>query len=229
MNNPVSQLITSCTRCGTCCLKGGPVLHDEDKEILRIGHIGHEHLVTIRKGERAYNPLTGGPEPVHEEIIKVIGKGEGWACYFYQEKDASCMIYGHRFLECRLLKCWDTSEIVGIIGKNTIRRADIINSDDPILDVIKTHDQECPCREVETLIPMMSSKIDKSKSIARLTELVRRDMNIRDYAVSELGLRKEYELFIFGRPLFRILSDHGLSVRWAHKDIQGKQILPGSD
>ncbi len=49
--------ITECIRCGTCCKKGGPVLHHEDKDILRGGHVGYEHLVTLRKGEQAYNPI----------------------------------------------------------------------------------------------------------------------------------------------------------------------------
>ena len=91
--------ISECSRCGTCCLKGGPALHHEDKKILLAGYAGHQHLVTIRKGEMAFNPLRNILEPVKKELIKVKGKGDDWACYFYDEKEASCNIYENRFLE----------------------------------------------------------------------------------------------------------------------------------
>ena len=210
--------VDSCIRCGTCCMKGGPILHEEDKEILLARHIGYEHLVTIRKGELALNPVSDKLEPVRQELIKIAGKEDGWSCFFYDEKESSCGIYENRPLECRLLKCWAPSELIAVIGKNTIVRADIINKSDPIISTIETHEQECPCGEVENLILNLSQGRDKSKSLARLSELVSKDIAIRSYAISELELKKEFEPFIFGRPLQRILSDRGLSVRKANDD-----------
>jgi Fe-S-cluster containining protein len=58
-----------CIRCGTCCLKGGPVLHHADKKILLAGHIGYQHLITIRKGEFAFNPVSAKVEPTSQELI----------------------------------------------------------------------------------------------------------------------------------------------------------------
>ena len=211
-----------CKRCGTCCQKGGPVLHHEDKKILRSGHIGHKHLVTIRKGELARNPVNDLLEPVHQELIKVRGKGEDWTCCFYNEKESSCSVYEHRLLECRLLKCWDPSGLQSVIGRNTIIRADIINPDDPIFEVIKTHELECPYDEIETSIDKILREKDKSKNLERLTQLVNKDLSIRQYALSELGLNEDFELFIFGRPLFKILSDRGLPFR-GKKDISSHE------
>jgi Fe-S-cluster containining protein len=219
MDNPMPKNITRCMRCGTCCLKGGPTLHQEDKKILLAGHVGYQHLVTIRKGELALNPISGRLEPVHHELIKVRGKGKDWSCFFYAEKEASCAIYAHRFLECRLLKCWDASGIIPVIGKNTIIRTDIINSNDPIMKVIETHEQECSYHEVENLISTLSGT-DKSKNLAKLTDLVRKDLAIRSYAISDLGLEAMFELFIFGRPLFKVLNSRGLTIRMAHGDPQ---------
>jgi Fe-S-cluster containining protein len=204
--------ITECIRCGTCCLKGGPVIHHEDKKILRVGHIGFQHLVTIRKGEPVLNPVTGKLESSQKELVKVMGNGEDWSCFFYDKEDFSCKIYAHRFLECRLLKCWDTAELVSVIGKDTIKRTDIINPDDPIRWVIETHEKKCPCEEIENLILTLSEESDKSETLAKLTEFVRKDMAIRHYAFSELGLKTDFEFFIFGRPLSKLLSDREITV-----------------
>jgi Fe-S-cluster containining protein len=212
-------LRNSCIRCGTCCLKGGPALHHEDKKILLAGHIGYQHLITIRKGELAFDPVCSKVEPVRQELVKVLGKGKDWSCYFYDEEGASCTIYEHRFLECRLLKCWAPSELITVIGKNTIIRADIINPTDPIMEVIETHERECPCQEIENLISDLSRETEKSKTLAKLNELVLKDLSIRFYAISELGLKREFELFIFGRPFLKILDIRGIPVRVAYDEL----------
>jgi Fe-S-cluster containining protein len=205
--------IVRCARCGTCCLKGGPVLHHEDKEILLAGYIGYEHLVTIRRGEAAYNPVSGRVERVPEEIIKVRGKGEGWSCIFYHEEGALCDVYEHRLIECGLLKCWDTREIERVVGRDTICRTDVINRNDPIVNIIETHDRECPADEVENLITAAASGKDREKALARLAGFVGKDLSVRSFALSELGLRPDYEFFVFGRPLSKLLGDRGLAVR----------------
>jgi len=217
MPNPAAKNIQSCIRCGTCCIKGGPILHYEDKEVLLSGHVGHEHLVTIRTGETVYNPVSGRSEPVSGEIIKVKGKGKGWTCFFYEEKENSCSIYSQRFLECRLLKCWDPSGLMSVIGKNTVVRSDLINRGDPIMTVIEAHDRECSCREFESLISAVLRGEKETRARTILGELVRKDMSMRSYAISELGLEPEFELFIFGRPLSGLLRDRGLSVRFSNE------------
>jgi hypothetical protein len=58
----------------------------------------------------------------------------------------------------------------------------------------------------------------RSETFSELVVFVQRDNEIRSYAISELGMKPEYELFIFGRPLVAILKDHGLTVRTPDKD-----------
>ena len=214
MRNAVARNIHSCVRCGTCCMKGGPTLHHEDKNVLLSGHVGHEHLVTIREGETVYNPVSGKSEPVSREIIKVREKGKDWTCYFYDGKENSCAIYGERFLECRLLRCWDPSGLISVIGKDTIVRADIINRGDPIMTVIEAHERECSCREFEDLISAVIRGKRETEARAKLGELIRKDISMRSYSISELGLKPEFELFIFGRRLSELLKGRGLSVRF---------------
>jgi Fe-S-cluster containining protein len=219
MRNAVARNMHSCVRCGTCCMKGGPTLHHEDKNVLLSGYVGHEHLVTIREGETVYNPVSRKSEPASREIIKVRGKGKDWTCFFYDGKENSCSIYGERFLECRLLKCWDPSELISVIGKNTIVRADIISRGDPIMKVIEIHDRECSCREFEELVSAVIRGKKETGARAKLGELIRRDTSIRSYSISELGLKPEFELFIFGRCLSELLKARGLSIRFPDEGI----------
>lgn len=206
---PDSKNITGCIRCGICCKKGGPSLHREDKNILLDGHIGRESLITIRKGESAVFPLNERPQPIEKELVKIAGKGKGWVCCFYDEVESSCTIYEHRPLECRLLKCWDTAQLLSVIGKDTMTRSDIFSEDEPIMRFIETHEKECSVSMAEGLISVLLEKNNDPESIAKLTALVHHDLAIRSKAISEFGLSLEAELFAFGRPLFKVLSARG--------------------
>jgi len=208
----LSRKISDCMRCGTCCQKGGPALHHEDIHILRERHIGYQHLTTIRKGEMVCHPAKENPEPASEEMVRVSWQNESWACVFYDERKNSCNIYENRLLECRLLKCWDTSDILPVIGRNIVHRSDIMNPDDPVLDMIKLHDEECSPYLLESLISELSTGKNRKSRLQRLTLLVHKDKSIRSFALTELDLKKDFECFIFGRPLSRILEERGVSV-----------------
>ncbi len=203
---------TSCKRCGTCCKKGGPTLHIEDRQIISEGRIETSHLITLRKGELAYGPTGATLKPIPQELIKIAGRGRGWECIFLDKKEASCMIYAHRPLECRLLKCWDTSDILQVICTDTLKRTDIINPQDPILRLIEEHEMTCSVLEMEAILSTFSGGSDKSAPLNRLAELVRKDLHIRSRAVSVFALPLAAELFILGRPIFALLSCRGISV-----------------
>lgn len=47
----------TCMRCGTCCEKGGPGFHQEDRMLIEKGRIPLKYLYTIRKGEFAYDKI----------------------------------------------------------------------------------------------------------------------------------------------------------------------------
>lgn len=81
----ISPDISKCIRCGTCCRKGGPVLHHEDKQVLLIGYIGYQHLVTLRKGEKVFNPVKETFENLELELIKIKSADDGISCYFFEE------------------------------------------------------------------------------------------------------------------------------------------------
>ena len=213
-----SKKIASCIRCGTCCIKGGPTLHGEDRQIIQEGHIGTEHLITIRKGELAYTPAGEGVRPVPRELVKIAGKGRGWECIFLDDAEPGCTIYEQRPLECRILKCWDTSDLLSVIYKDPLTRADIISAEDPILELIDDHEKRCPVQDMEDILSSLSQshRDDISPSLKKLEELVQEDLSIRAEAVSHYALPLAAELFILGRPLFTLLRGRGIAVQEKH-------------
>lgn len=212
MNEVVDQSISECRRCGTCCIQGGPSLHLEDKDLLSNGTINLEQLVTIRKGEMAHFPLREEPEPIERELIKIAGKGKEWECVFLEQDEKLCTIYENRPVECRLLECWNTSELENVAGKNTLTRADIIAPEQPISEFIRIHELKCPVPAPDKIRMALSSEEEGAKVIAELTELVHMDLAIRAEAVGKFKIPLPIELLYFGRPIHIILNAHGLSV-----------------
>ena len=196
---------TTCRQCGTCCRKGGPALNRDDLALVRQGYIHHDQLLTIRQGEIGHNPATGRLEPVPVELLKIRGQGNGWTCLFFAEADNGCTIYAHRPATCRILKCWQPEALLATIYQNTLRRADLINPNDPILAEIDRHEQACPGKEFTELL----ADTDRD-SLARLTEMVRADLAIRGEVAHKVGISLEMEFFLFGRPLFKQLTGSGI-------------------
>jgi hypothetical protein len=172
----------------------------------------YEHLIVIREGELTYNPVSGAVEPAAREMLKVAGSGDTWSCHYFREEDASCLIYAHRFLECRLLKCWNPSEILGVIGRNLIRRFDVMNRNDPLRQIIERHDRECSLIGLKARIDEATYGHDVLEPLGVLSGLVAGDDAIRSHVLNEIGLKPEYELFILGRPLREILRTAGISI-----------------
>lgn len=210
MKEATDQTISECQRCGNCCTRGGPSLHTKDRDLLTNGHIKLEHLVTIRKGEMANFPLHDRPEPISQELVKLGGKGKDWECAFLERDTNLCTIYEHRPLECRLLECWDTSALEDVVGQNTLTRADIIPSDEPINEFIQFHELKCPVPAPEKILMALSPDEEGPKALAELTALVHRDLTIRAEAINKLNISLPLEIFYFGRPIHVMLSAHGL-------------------
>lgn len=205
-----------CRQCGRCCRKGGPALHREDLALVRGGLIRHDQLVTIRQGEMGYNPTTDRLEPVEVELLKVRGQGRSWTCLFFDEGENRCTIYAHRPATCRILECWNPEALLATIYQDTLRRADLINPDDPILAEIEHHEQACPGREFSELL----AKTEGGADLARLEEMVRADLAIRDEVDRQTGISPELEFFLLGRPLFKQLAGSGIECVEANGELR---------
>ena len=204
--------ISECIRCGTCCEKGGPCFHIEDRMLIEKGKIPSKYLYTIRKGELAHDNVKGCLAPVDSDIIKFKGKKDGWTCIFFDEVKKGCTIYDDRPLECRALKCWDTRELEQIYANTRLTRTDLVSEVKGLWELIKEHQACCDYKKIQPLIEdLAGSKHNQARR--KLLEIIRYDAEIRKLVVARGGLDPEMLDFLFGRPLTKTLENYGIKIR----------------
>ncbi len=191
-----------CRRCGRCCQQGGPALHHEDQPLLEEGWIKLASLYTIRRGEPARDNVRGGIVPVSEDIIKVKSRPGTSTCLYYQDADCSCGIYEQRPAECRVLKCWDTSEFLAMYDKNRLGRQYLLSAKPALWTLVRDHQQECDYDKIARLV--------KTGDKEQLAHLVRYDGHIRKLVVEKLGLDANVLDFLLGMPLSVTIRRYGL-------------------
>ena len=209
---------TECKRCGTCCKKGGPALHTADLDLITSGFLLPEHLITIRRGELAHDPVSEKLQPVKSELIKISGAGGTWRCRFFDPKEKGCAIYEHRPLACRVLKCWDTSEIKELAGKDLLSRVDVAKNSEELIQAIQSHERLYPCPDFEAFarkLPRLSAKI-----IKKIEAMVNGDINFRREAIHSFHLSVDLEMFFFGRPLFQLFDAMGFCFKETKKGLR---------
>lgn len=202
-----------CKKCGTCCEKNGPTLHIEDKYLVESGKIPPTDLVTLRKGEAAFDPVSGKKIYLEEEIIKIKGTGESWQCRYYDEKDKLCLIYNTRPLECRLLKCWDPKPLISVINKNILSRENLFKKIDGLYDLIKDHEDKCSYANIKTLLEALE-KNESKNSVEKLKDIILFDKNIRDVVSEKQPAAGKMSELIFGRPVSETIKQFKFKVKF---------------
>lgn len=203
--------VSECRRCGTCCKKGGPSFHQEDKALIENGVIHSKYLYTIRKGELAYDNVRQCLEPVGSDVIKLKGKGQSWTCILFDEQQNECTIYENRPIECRALKCWDTAELEDLYARKRLKREDLIADIEGLWGIIKDHQARCNYESIQKLVNAIKSDSGENAR-QKLTEIIQYDTEIRKLVVSRGGLDMEMLDFLFGRPLKQTLKNFGLKM-----------------
>jgi Fe-S-cluster containining protein len=214
-NSPQSSSASrpgACVRCGTCCQKGGPAIHQDDRVLIEKGGIPSKYLYTIRRGEVVRDNVKGRLMPADSDIIKIKGRDDAWTCVFFDEAEKSCTIYNNRPLECRALKCWDTRELEKIYAGGRLTRKDLISGVEGLWDLIKDHQKRCDYEEIRNLIKNLHGASSKHAR-RRLSEIIRYDTEIRELVVSKGGMDPQMLDFLFGRPLVKTLPSYGLRIR----------------
>jgi Fe-S-cluster containining protein len=199
----------SCNQCGNCCKQGGPALHLEDLELVRSGKIPMSSLITLRKGELVNNPKSGTIQPSSVELVKLIGTGREWNCCYYSDK-IGCTIYEDRPQACRVLKCWDTAEILSIVEKDTLTRLTLLEDGDPLIPVIKEHERLCSCKDLGGIY-LNLKQLSRERKM-EIEKLVRSDLHFRSRVIQDFDLKLNQELFYFGRPYFQLLQQLGIKI-----------------
>ena len=191
-----------CRRCGTCCCKGGPALHMQDRELVESGKIFLKFLFTIRQGEPAFDNVKGLIAPAATDIIKIKGAGENDAtCHFLDQEQVGCQIYDGRPIECRTLTCWDTQAIVALYDKERLTRADLLSRMTALHELMAEHQERCNYVRVGQWADMIRSGDRAQEAAAALSEVVLYDQSVRQVTVERAHLDPDLLDFLFGRPL----------------------------
>jgi Fe-S-cluster containining protein len=202
---------THCIRCGTCCMKGGPTLHEEDGVLFEKGILQRSHVYTLRKGEVVRN-IDDTLVVLEQEIIKIKGQVGAWACMFYDKDQGACTIYDHRPLECRALKCWDLGAFKEVMARPYLQRRDLIQSGDGILKIIGAHEQRCAYENLESAVRRLP-RLDSDKTLGKILDLLQYDHYMRAFLAEKLKVDRNDMDFFFGRPLTTTIRMFGLCVK----------------
>ncbi len=193
-----------CVRCGTCCLKGGPALHEEDAHLVEAGHIPLDSLYTLRKGELAKDNVTGGFIRLDEELIKIKSKPGVPACRYYDNLLHCCRIYDVRPMECRVLECWDTTALIQMYQERRLNRKKVLKAIPWVLELIDLHEKKCDFQVILGLISLRE-KGDPAGAEG-LQTLVNQDAQIRWMLIEKGRIDPQILDFLLGRPLSDILE-----------------------
>ncbi|MGD8513174.1 MAG: YkgJ family cysteine cluster protein [Deltaproteobacteria bacterium] len=202
---------THCIRCGTCCMKGGPTLHEDDTTLFEEGILKKTNLYTLRKGEVVRN-TDDTLMALEQEMIKIKGRNEAWTCMFYDDEQKECRIYDQRPIECRALKCWDLRKLNEVMAKPRLQRKHLINPDDGMLKIIGAHEQKCSYEILEAFVKKLGGP-DAEKAVEKILDLLRYDEYTRLFLIEKLNLDPSAMDFFFGRPLTTTIRMFGLCVK----------------
>jgi len=204
--------MNECKQCGTCCRKGGPALHTQDLPLLKEADgIDLTEIVTLRKGELAYDQPVGAVIPLREEILKIKGTGGEWICKFLALSSQVCRIYKNRPLECQKLFFEDPEPLMEIYSKDRISRKDVLPAGHPVLELIDEHDLKCdPIKMSEMAAKAIESWDESTELQAELREMLIFDASIRELVMEKAGLPEESLDFFFGRPMSILIKGYGV-------------------
>ena len=198
--------ISECIRCGTCCKKGGPAFHIEDREIIEKGIIQSRYLFTIRSGEPSYDNIKNRILPAKTDIIKIKGKNNSPACFFFNESEKICKIYESRPIECKALKCWDTSEIESIYSQNRLTRKDILSTVSGLWELIEDHQRRCSYMKIMKIIEATNQDME-NLSFEGIVDIINYDVHLRKLVVEKVNIDPEILDFLFGRLLSKTIRN----------------------
>ena len=199
--------MATCKRCGTCCEKGGPVLHDIDLPLLQEGKISLPEIYTIRKGELVWDTVRGGLCHLQEEILKMRSVENSSACVRYV-KEIGCIHYESRPFQCEILFCQDPDRTIQEYEKNRLTRKKIMGDTSKWMDLICAHTEILSYEKLHAQI----KEIDSTSIRTLLLHIMKEDFYFRQIA-AEKGIPRELHPFLLGRPFTETIHMFGATYR----------------
>lgn len=196
--------IQGCSRCATCCRKGGPALHLEDRPLVEQGFIHTRFLYTIRRGEPARDPVRDRHVRVDGDIIKIKGGTDNWACCFLEADANRCRIYERRPLECRELQCWNPARLERIYERDRLSRRDLLAGIDGLWELVEDHERRCDYDRIRSWLQGLSGP-GADENRRRLEEARSYDADARRLLISRGGLEAGMLDFLLGRPVEQVV------------------------
>ena len=207
----MADLQDQCRRCGTCCRKGGPALHQEDKTLVDSGRIPTKMLFTIRKGEIAYDNVQQRLIATDTDIIKIKGTGNTRACAFLNGQNNQCRIYNHRPMECRILKCWDTTAMEAGYRQGRLTRQHLVGNIAGLWDIVADHQKQCPVEPLKIFSDQLKQFRPVEGALEKqVTYIVRYDLSLRSLVAEKGNMDKAMLPFLFGLPVMALLITMGI-------------------
>lgn len=202
----------SCMKCGTCCRKGGPTLHQVDRSLVENGLIPARYLFTMRAGERVFDNLNKRLAVTDQEMIKIRGTGVDWTCVFFDSGRCDCRIYEHRPSQCNAQKCWAPEDLEALAASTRLTRSNLLSGVRGLWDLIIDHEQRCPYATVKHSADRLYETPDDPSAIGRILEMARYDAALRDSLIQSKKAEPDMLDFLLGRPLAETLPGFGFII-----------------
>ncbi len=219
-----------CNRCGTCCRKGGPAIHDKDLDLLANNTLRLEDLITFRPGEFVRDESMQKIIPLEQDTVKISPpvntEEHNWTCRFLVEAKPlhSCALHTKHPCECRALFCKNPEPLLALPadGRQTRKQiCEFLKVPAWWYELIDTHSKQCDLAKVAECI----TKLDTDpKAKEELLELISFDTSYRELVVEKSDLTPELLPFLFGRPLLGLMHQFRVEVLKTDKGLLLKKV-----
>lgn len=203
--------LAGCVRCGQCCRRASPALHEQDLPLVRSEKIALRYLVTFRRGERLRVMSGDEVEVLQQERIKLKEKAGSQECVFFDPGSELCTIYAHRPWECRAQACWDPALAMELHKRRYLSRAMVIPELPTLQQLLSEHDQRCRPQVLEESFSRLLEAADE-QAVQHAVEVVAFEEHFRHFVAERFGLKRETLDFFFGRPFAGQVERFGFRV-----------------
>ena len=201
-----------CIKCGTCCRKGSPSLYRDDLPLFRRGTLTRRDLVALRPGETVYSNEDDRFIRLPVEQVKIREKPGSRECLFFQPEGHGCGIYDHRPLQCRVLECWNPEGYKVLKKNKLLSRKDLLDPTDPLLPVVKTHEERCNVLRLQELL--MKTAEQTIPDDEGLMGIILYDRHVRTYLSEKFDLNRQHLDFLLGRPVAEVIPGLGFQIQF---------------